>query len=265
MLIRLMKSYRMVSGAAVFLVLVAPSLAQSAKATPKPSGRWCVRVASGAAVRGELKGQLESDGYLPVNVLESKGKMVVYAGAYQSQDQAETALKALQKNGYEPEAVEQVAKLPESASVAKPSEQSVSAQVSKEQQPDASAQSAGPRVLTWHDNIADALAAADLKKKKRIIVFFYAKQSAPTQYYENEVFAQPKVAQALSSGCELVKVEHGDDSDLARRLQWVKDGTMHIFDVSGHLLNAVTTRLTAEEFLAKLDEQPAAQPAAAKE
>lgn len=108
--------------------------------------------------------------------------------------------------------------------------------------------------LRWGSDIEQALEQGR-SKKKRILVFFFEKGSRVSNYYQNELFADPRVRQLLSKDFVLVRVDMGKEANTAFQLGVYRAGTMVIYSSTGKPLLKFWQRMTAEEFLDQVKEK----------
>lgn len=104
--------------------------------------------------------------------------------------------------------------------------------------------------LQWLDNIRDARIMS-AEQSRKLLIFFRSDESLLSNHYEQTVFADPAVRQALAKYV-LLRLDHQQNIDTATKLLIFRAGGMVIFDSRGDGLDIITNKLPTEEFLARL-------------
>jgi hypothetical protein len=109
-------------------------------------------------------------------------------------------------------------------------------------------------LLSWTQDIAAGYNIARQTGRK-ILLLFHAPESVTCKYYEEMVFTDPKVVQLLSSQFVLIQVNFAANYQMAYKLQVYRAGVINIYNSDGSPRDQITTRLSPEEFVARLSRQ----------
>jgi thioredoxin-related protein len=104
--------------------------------------------------------------------------------------------------------------------------------------------------MKWYDSIGTGQQAAS-QSGKRILVFFYAPESAGSKHFE-QLFENNSIKGIINSQYVLVRINFIEQTKLAYNLGVYKAGTINLYDAQGNAIRQITDRLTPNEFTANL-------------
>lgn len=113
----------------------------------------------------------------------------------------------------------------------------------------ATAQVTGP--LTWETDIEKASEIA-ARQYKKILIFFFAPESANSKYFDTDVFTNQAVKNILGNSFVLVRLNFVENTQLAFKLGIFKAGTLVIYDNKGTPLDKIDVRKAPEEIANRL-------------
>ena len=118
--------------------------------------------------------------------------------------------------------------------------------------------SAGPSsAMAWHDNVDDAIVAAQ-QKGKPILAFFTADWCGPCQSFKQNVLTDAGVARALESRFVLVKIDltegTGAPAIAAQQLGVRSIPTLIVYDAGGQHIDTASGGMSPAQLIQWLDQ-----------
>ena len=111
---------------------------------------------------------------------------------------------------------------------------------------------ATPTQLTWHTDIPSGQKAAAASGSKTLL-FFASPGNDLSDYFEKVVLADSIIQGILSKNYACIRLDYGQNAEIAKRLQATQAGMIILYDAQGQSARGVTEKVSVEKFQRDLE------------